>query len=387
MEHVGIDLGAKHSHVVVISEANEMLVRRKLPTPTLRRWLESRGESRVVMEACTQSPAVARLATEAGHDAVVVPGTVVRALGVGARGIKTDFRDAEVLARASLRNEQLPSVHVRSDVSRSRRELTSARATLVSARRAIASSVKSWLRGRLVTIKGRANTPTFCEAVQRAALEHEEGLPMAIEVLLGTFGHLCQQIERLDQQIESLTSEDEVCERWKQIPGVGPQISFAFIAHVDDPMRFGDADELGSYLALVPGESTTGGKVKRTSTLKAGPLYLKALLVQGAWSMWRARPNEPMVLWARRIAERRGTRIAIVALARKLATVMWSMWKHGTSYDPPRASSARLEPSVETIELAPAKPSEPEKSTSLTCSEPRRTTAAKTTRRRGAAIG
>jgi hypothetical protein len=60
--------------------------------------------------------------------------------------------------------------------------------------------------------------------------------------------------------------------------------------------------------------------------------------------MWRSRPNDPMVLWARRIAERRGKRIAIVALARKLATVMWSMWKHGTSYDPSRASSARHVP-------------------------------------------
>lgn len=344
MEHIGIDLGAKHSHVVMISEAGEALLRRKVRTSELGRWLEGRSESRVVMEACTQSPAVARLAIKAGHQAVVVPGTVVRALGVGARGIKTDGRDAEVLARASLRTGELPSVHLRSEVSRSRRELLSARATLLEARKGVALNVKSWLRGRLVTIKGRANTPAFCETVRQVALEHEEGLPMAIEALLGTFEHLCTQIEQLDGEIEAITSQDEVCKQLTTIPGVGPQISLTFTTHIDEPMRFADADLLGSYLALVPGEATTGGKVKRTSTLKAGPLHLKALLVQGAWSMWRSRPNDPMVLWARAIAQRRGTRIAIVALARKLATVMWSMWKHGTPYDPLRASSVRGAP-------------------------------------------
>ena len=78
--------------------------------------------------------------------------------------------------------------------------------------------------------------------------------------------------------------------------------------------------------------------VRTGSTLKAGPLYLKALLVQAAWSLWRTRPDEPMVVWARSIAEKRGKRIAIVALARKLATVMWAMWKHGTAYDPLRTT-------------------------------------------------
>jgi len=349
MEHIGIDLGATHSHVVVISEAGDLLRRRKLKTTQLETWLKMRGESRVVMEACTQSPAVARLAMDAGHQVRVVPGALVRALGVGARGIKTDDRDAEVLARASLRNEELPSVHLKSERSRSRRELLSARASLLDARRDIALSVKSWLRGRLVMLKGRANTPAFCEAVRQAALAHKDGLPMAIETQLETFEHLCGQLAKLEEEIKRITSKDEVCRRLMTIPGVGPQVALTFTSQVDDPGRFHNADHVGSYLALVPGEATTGGKVKRTGTLKAGPLRLKALLVQGAWSMWRSRPCDPMVVWARELAQRRGTRIAIVALARKLATVMWSMWKHGTAYDPSRASSARYQPPSEQV--------------------------------------
>lgn len=359
MEHLGIDLGSRHSHVVVISHRAEVTLRRKIVTANLGRWLRARPRARVVMEACTQSPSVARASLAVGHQTVVVPGSLVRALGVGARGIKTDDRDAEVLARASLRNEHLPCVHLRSERSRRRREVIAARALLVDARKSLALSLKSWLRGRLVTLKGRANSPAFCEAIRHAALEHEDGLPAAMETLLETFEHLCAQIQELDGSIKELVEQDPICVQLMKIPGVGPQVSLAFTTHIDDPKRFENANQLGSYLALVPGEATTGGKVVRTSTIKAGPAYLKALLVQAAWSMWRTRPNDPAVVWARNIADKRGKRIAIVALSRKLATVMWSMWKHDTPYDPSRASIARAIPPVEHLPTAIFKTASP----------------------------
>ncbi len=344
MKHIGIDLGASHSHVVVISTEDGRetgLSRCRVETGKLPAWLSRQPAGRVVMEACTQSPAVARAAVSAGHDTRVVPGNVVRALGVGARGIKTDDRDAEVLARASTRNEDLPSVHLRSEASRSRRELTSARAALLNARKSLALHIKSWLRGRLVRLKGRASSKRFCEVVRRVALQDPEGLPKAIEVLLTSYEQLTAQIAELTEEIAELAKGDAVCQRLMTMPGVGPQIAVAFCTYVDDPNRFSSASELGSYLALVPGEATTGGKVVRTGTIKAGPKYLKALLVQGAWTMLRTRPNDPVVLWARGLAEKRGKRIAVVALARKMATILWSMWKHDRSYDPARASSVR----------------------------------------------
>lgn len=342
MEHIGIDLGSRHSHVVVLSPTGQQRAKHKLVTEELPGWLSRQQPSHVVMETCTQSPAVARAALAAGHLTKVVPGQLVRVLGVGARGIKTDDKDAQALARASQRNENLPSVHLRSEQSRSRRELLAARATLLEARKSIALSVKSWLRGRLVVLKGRACAKSFGDAVRKTALKHPDGLPMAIDTLLTTFEHLCDQLEQLDEQVHALSDSDPTCKRLMEIPGVGPQVSLAFTTHLDDPTRFVSSDKLASYLALVPGENTTGGKLKRTGTIHAGPGYLKALLVQSAWSMYRSRPNDPIVLWARAIADKRGTRIAIIALARKLATVMWSMWRHSTSYNPARASSVRM---------------------------------------------
>ncbi len=341
MEHVGIDLGARHSHLAVLDGSGKIKSQRKVATSELTAWLQAQPASQVVMEACTQSPAVARAALEAGHSTKVVPGQLVRALGVGSRGIKTDERDALVLARASIRVEDLPSVHVRSDRSRSIRELTSARSTLLAARRSIALNCKSWMRGRLTNVRGRASSKHFTQAFRKHALEHPEGLPNAIEMLLEAFDSLTDQIEKLDEQIEKLTKDEPVCQRLMTMPGVGPQVALAFMTQLDDPNRFDNAARLGSYLGLIPGEATTGGKVVRTHSLKAGPKHLKALLVQGAWAMWRSRPNDPVVLWARAIADKRGKRTAIVALARKIAVMLWAMWRDGTSYDPSKASAAR----------------------------------------------
>lgn len=338
MQHVGIDLGAKYSHTVILSETGQEQQRKRVKTVELPCWLKRLEPSRVVMEACTQSPAVARVAIERGHEVRVVPGNVVRALGVGARGIKTDYRDAEVLAKASVRNEELPSVHLRTETSVARRELLACRTNLIDSRKDIVLSIKSWLRGRLIHLPGRFSAKSFVKTVRHVAEQHANGLPRSTELMLETFEFLTQRIETLNEELKKLADSDPVCKNLQTIPGVGPQVSLAFTALIDDPSRFPSADEIGSYMALVPGEATTGDKRRRTRTIKAGPKRVKALLVQAAWSMWRSRPNDPVVAWAREIAERRGKRIAIVALARKIATIMWSMWRRGTPYRPSMAA-------------------------------------------------
>jgi transposase len=344
MEHLGLDLGAVHTHVVEMSSTGQIRARTIVRTAELAAWLRLRAPSRVVMEACTQSPAIARAAKAAKHETFVVPGQLVRALGVGARGIKTDHRDAEVLARASVRSETLPTVHLRNEASRARLELLAARALLVRARSRTSLHIKTWLRARLVRVQGRASTKHFADAVRRIASTQLEGLPMATEILLQEFESLSDRIAVLDEQLDVHAKNDPTCALLMTMPGVGPVCASMLVSHVDEISRFESAEQLVSFLGLVPGEATTGGKVLRTSTIKAGPKYLRALLVQSAWSMMRARPNDPATLWARAIAERHGkygSRIAVVALARKMASVLYAMWKKSSPYDPARASMVR----------------------------------------------
>lgn len=344
MEHFGLDLSATLTQVVVMDAKGAVIRRERVPTTELSDWLASQPTGRVVMEACTQSPAISRAAVSAKHETVVVPGQVVRALGVGARGIKTDDRDAEVLARASVRSETLPSVHMRSDFSRSTMQLVAVRSMLVRQRAQTTIFVKSWLRGMLLRVTQRASSPLFPAAVRKLAEKRSFALPPAIEALLLSFESLTERIDELEAQLEALAKTNELCRRLMTVPGVGPNCAAMFVAHVDEISRFPSSEALTSYLGLVPGEATTSFNIVRTSTIKAGPKNLRAQLVQSAWVLWNSRPNEPIVLWAQGIAAKKGKRIAIVALARKIATVLYAMWKTGTKYDPSRPSSVRGAP-------------------------------------------
>jgi hypothetical protein len=103
---------------------------------------------------------------------------------------------------------------------------------------------------------------------------------------------------------------------------------------VDEAKRFQSAHQLESYVGLVPSEDTSGAKRRLGAISKKGNCYLRALLVQAAWTILRSSDkSNPLHLWAAQLVERRGKRIAVVALARRLVGVLWAMWRDGTVYD------------------------------------------------------
>lgn len=333
MDHVGIDLGSVKSSVCVLDADGAVRVEEVVATTEVGAYLR-RFRGRVVMESCTQSRRVAEFARAAGHEVVVVPGTYVRQLGVGARGIKTDAKDAQCLARASLRNVDLPTVRPCCERSRDHRRLLRARQQLVRMRTRCIASIKTYLRGELIVLRGKAVASTFRRHVEAVLLARPEGIPLDVVVLLQTITDVQKHIDELDASIQTIVRDDQVCRRLMTVPGVGPIVSLAFASMVDEVSQFPTAEHLASYLALVPGENTTGGRIKRTGVIKAGPDVLRAVLIQAAWSTWRTAPESPLVQWARRIAERRGRKIAVVALARKLTAIMFAMWKKERNYQP-----------------------------------------------------
>lgn len=344
MKHVAIDLGSRMSNVAIADARGQLLEELVVPTTLLCDWLRAQPKAHVAMETGTQSRRVSLAAREAGHVVAVVAGKDVRALGVGARGIKTDKRDAIALALASARLGGLPSTHIVRTEAHALRSLMDTRARMVRALSRVGVEVKAQMRGRLIQITGHANSPVFAARVRELATNDVEGLSPELEMMLETYEHLRGQVERLDAMLEERAKQSELAERMQAVPGVGPVVSMSFIAQVDDPARFKNADHLASYLTLSPGEASTGGKTRRTGTISTGPTWLKALFLQAAWTLIRTRPYEPIVVWARTVAERRDARVAAMALARKLATVLWSMWKHGTKYDPSLASPMRPDP-------------------------------------------
>ncbi|HEY7955932.1 MAG TPA: IS110 family transposase [Polyangia bacterium] len=331
MEHIAIDLGGRESQVCVRSADGAVVEERRIATKSVPEFLAKRAPGRVIVETCTESFAVADAAKTAGHEVRVVPAMLVRSLGVGARRTKTDRRDAQALSQASCRID-LPSVHVPSHESRERKNICSMRDGLVRARTALINSARAWLRREARSV--RASPETLPQRI-RAAMS----IPPEVDQVLVSIEQLTVQIRAADKHVAQLAKSDELCRRLMTVPGIGPITALRFKATLDEHDRFASAHAVQSYLGIVPGEHSSSERRQRLSITKAGPVALRWSLVQAAWSARRYAADDPMVRWCFEVEKRRGKRIAVVALARKLAGILFAIWRDGSVYDSTRGAA------------------------------------------------
>jgi transposase len=331
MRHLAIDLGGRESQVCIRDARGKILEENRVYTSDLAELLGQQPPSRIIMETCSESFTVAAWARAKGHEVRIIPASAVRALGVGSRGLKNDVRDAQVLSDVSCKVD-LISVHVPSDLAQERKARCTAREAMVEARTKLVNTVRSYLRQRVLHV--RCTPDTLPKKVRQTLLSSSEGLPSYVEHLLRLVEAANAQIDEADKELSELAHKDETCKRLMTIPGVGPVTATRFVAAIDDPTRFRSAEHVCSYLGLTPGENTTGFKPKRTGVTKAGSGSVRRTLSQAAWSFWRTRPEDPLVVWAKNVAERRGKQKANTALCRKLAALMFAMWRDKQPYNP-----------------------------------------------------
>jgi transposase len=330
VEHVAIDLGGRESQVCIRAEDGKILMERKVATSSLSKLLKRRPRSRVIVETCAEAFHVADSALELGHEVRVVPAMLVRSLGVGARGVKTDQRDARALSEVSTRID-LPSVHVPSHQSRQRKSLCGMRDALVGARTQLINTVRGWMRGQMSKVR-TGKTETFVERVKQTV--DTATLPTYVTRQLQAIEQMTVHILEADEELEALADKDPTCPRLMSVPGVGPVTAIRFVAALDEIGRFPSVAQVQSYLGLTPGENSSSERQRRTGITKAGPPALRASLVQAAWAARRARGAHPMLAWALEVEKRRGKHVAVVALARKLASILFALWRDGTFYSP-----------------------------------------------------
>lgn len=335
MEHLAIDLGGRESQICVRSSDGRIVDERRCRTAALPAFLAARPRSRVVVETCSEAFGIADAALQAGHEVRVVPSTLVRSLGVGARRLKTDRRDAQVLSEVSCRID-LPSVHVPSAQARERKTLCGMRESLVSARTKLVNTVRGWLRAEARRPRS-GEVSTFTDRVR--ALCADSTLPAYVDRQLRMIDLLTQELAAADRELAAAAKADPIARRLMTVPGVGPSTSIRFVAALDEISRFSGAHAVESYLGLVPGEDSSSERRRRTSITKAGPPALRWCLVQAAWAARRARRPDPMQRWADEIEKRRGKRVAVLALARKLAGILYAIWRDGTEYEPRRSGA------------------------------------------------
>lgn len=336
MEHVAIDLGGRKSQLCVRSSDGTILDERQWPTATLGSYLEKRPFSRVILETCAEGFHVADRALELGHEVRVVPGTLIRSLGVGDRRMKTDKRDAQKLSEVSTRID-LPSVHIPSQRSRQLKTLLGMRDVLVSSRTKLINNVRGYFRtqGIVMPLGAKAVWKLFDMLADK---EPTNELEHALRRQLLLIRTLTAEIQEANEEVERMAGRDPVASRLMTIPGIGPQTALWFVAVIDSIDRFKSAHFLEAYLGLTPGEHSSSDRQQRLGITKAGATALRKCLVQAAWSAIRARGTHPMRDWMLEVAKRRGRRIAVVALARKLAGIMYAIWRDSSVYQPKLAA-------------------------------------------------
>lgn len=337
MEHIAIDLGSRESQICVRNDKGEIVDERRFVTSELKRYFAKRTPgARVLVESSAEAFAVADWARQSGHEARVVPASLVRMLGVGERGLKNDQRDARKLSEVDCRIET-PSVHIPSQMRRDHQARVTARDCLVQARTKLVNTVRSIRRGMAMP-PVRATPNTLAKNLRLVLEKEADGVPDYVEHLLCTVEHLNAQIALADEELKKIADSDPICKRLQTMPGIGPVTSVCFAAAIDDVSRFESAAKLTSYLGLTPGENTTGFKTRRTGMTKAGSGRARWTLNQAAWTLVRTRPNEPIVLWFNQVAGRRGKKVAITALSRKMAGILYAMWRYEQPYNPQKAA-------------------------------------------------
>ena len=285
--------------------------------------------ARVAFEACREGWYVADRLTAWGHEAVMVDTTRVKQLGIGQHGRKNDRIDAEVLATALL-SGRIPQAHILSPARQKLRLVLSVRRSLVETRAQYITSVRGLVRARGGHVPS-CQTHDFLDRLHEVTLD--EQAQQLIEPLRASLEVLGRQIAELDLAIEELCDQEPVIRRLMTVPCIGSVVAAAFVSVIDEAGRFRNAHQVESYLGLVPSEDSTGGRRRLGAISKAGNSYVRSLLVEVSWTLLRKK-DDPLARWARQLARRRGLRIAVVALARRLAGVLWAIWRDGTVYDP-----------------------------------------------------
>lgn len=341
MENIGIDVHKRDSQVCILGESGEVVLEQRVRTQRERlgELLSKRPKARVLLEASTESEWVARCLEGWGHEVVVADPNFAPMYSTRSRRVKTDKRDARTLAEACRLGAYRPA-HRTSDEQRHMRAQLSVREALVRTRTRYISQVRALVRREgLRVADGEAES--FVKRVEALALPGR--LKAEVAPLLSLMLHLNEQIALVDGMLERVARRDEQLARLCTMPYVGPVTACAFVATVDDPKRFQGPHQLEAYLGLVPSERSSGEKQHRGPITKTGNSRVRGLLIQSALSLLRVRKPETEHLreWAERIAARRGKKIAVVALARRLAGILFAMMRDGTEYREPTSQEEK----------------------------------------------
>jgi transposase len=333
---MGIDLGDRYSHYAVVNSGGEIFQEGRVATrrESMETLLEGRARMRVVMETGTHSPWVSRVASAAGHEAIVANARKVQLITRNRK--KGDKVDAAYLARLGRADiTLLHPVRHRSERAQAHRAWLTARDAVVTSR----TKLISYIRG-VVKSLGYRLPVCSTEAFAVKAREHVPAtLKSTVDPLFELIGAMTQAIRKYDQQIAAISRKHyPIVPRLQQIAGVGPLTALAYVLTIEDPHRFTRSRTVGAYLGLVPARHDSGEQLPQMHITKEGDVLLRRLLINCAqYVMGPFGPDCDLRRHGLQIAQRGGKiakKRAVVAVARKIAVLLHKLWITQADYDP-----------------------------------------------------
>ncbi len=338
MDTIGLDLHKRESQLCILTEEGDVQERRIVTSrERFTALLGSRAPARVLLESSTESEWVARHLEGLGHAVIVADPTFAPMYASRRRGVKTDRRDARTLAEAC-RLGAYRRAHRASDAQRHVRAELAVREALVRTRVRYAALVKAFIRRDGLRL---ASGEVAHTEAKLAALSLPAELVAELAPLRALWAPLNEEIAAADARVSAMAATTPVVVQLRTAPGIGPVTAVAFVATLDDVGRFRSAHQVAAYLGLTPREHSSGERQHRGRISKTGNARMRHLLVEAAWRVMRSKDvaAAPLRGWAERIAQRRGRSIAAVALARRLAGILYAMWRDGTDYHTPQSAA------------------------------------------------
>jgi transposase len=350
MRSVALDLAVKKISYCEVESGRVLLRRTVTSLESLKSLLgPTCASANVAIEACREAWHVHSRLTQWGNQVLLVDTTRIRRIGVGEHGRKTDRIDAEMLAKAVERGG-LPAAHLLSPARQQLRIELGVRRALVETRSQYVTSIRGLARAHGIRLSS-CSTNNFVSNLRKASLD--ESIRAQLEPLAQVVEKVDLELARAEVRLQSLVDQDERIRLLMTVPNVSVVVAAVFVSVIDDAHRFNDAHQVGAYLGLVPAENSSGDRRRLGAITKQGNSYARATLMQASWGILRQKSSsDPLHLWASAVARRRGKFIAAVALARRLAGVLWAMWRDDTVYSPERvgsSSAAGLEQQSEEV--------------------------------------
>jgi transposase len=341
---LGLDLGDRSHHVCVLDATGQIICEGALSNtrPALAQLLADFPRATVAMEAGTHSPWISRYLTGLGAHVLVANPRKLHAISRNER--KCDRRDAQMLARlarvdpALLHPIQHGSAQAQHDLLglKLRDALVRTRVNLINAVRFTLKSLGHSVRN--------PSSESFHKTV--LADVPADCLPV-IQPLLTVLAQVTEQIKGMERDLVQRSRKDyPATQRLQQIAGVGPLTALCFVLKIGDPQRFSRGRDVGAYLGLCPRRDQSGGTDKQLRISKCGDGLLRRLLVSAAhYVLGPFGPPCALREHGQRLAGTgsiREKKRAVIAVARKLAVLLLSLWKHGTDYEPRATASPVL---------------------------------------------